>query len=302
MDTQVTILTCAINGDAPLNSRYPAELGFPVTPVQIAAAAIEATKAGASVIHVHARDPKTGQGSRNPELFREIVDRIRDSDTDVVINLTCGHGATLFTDGPDELGQAEGSDVVGVAERIENIALCLPEMCSLDITTSNQVENGRDYIYYNPAPVLRRMAARFKALGVRPELECFGPGDVLFGRQLIQEGLVDAPALFQFVLGVPWGAPANSETMIYMRGLLPPDAHWTAFGIARQQMPMMAQALVLGGNVRVGLEDNLYLARGRFATNPELVERARNVIDALGGSVATPDQAREVLGLVKHQR
>jgi uncharacterized protein (DUF849 family) len=296
------ILTCAINGDAPLHPRYPAELSYPITPAQTAAAAIEATKAGASVIHIHARDPESGAGSRDPKLFREIVDRIRSSSTDVVINLTCGHGATLFTDGDDEVGHGPGSDVVGVEERVANLVTCLPEMASLDITTCNQVEGDRDYIYYNPSPLLRRMAKRYRELGVRPELECFNPGDVLFGRKLIEEGLVAAPALFQFVLGVLWGAPADTETMLYLRGLLPPGAHWTAFGISRQQTPMMAQALILGGNIRVGLEDNVYLTRGKFATNPQLVERAVSMIAMFGREVATPQQAREILELRKHER
>lgn len=297
-----TILTCAINGDAPLHPRYPSELVYPVTPEQTAAAAIEATRAGASVVHIHARDPATGEGSRDPKLFKEIVDRIRSSSTDVVINLTCGHGAMLFTDGDDETGPGPGSDVVGVEERISNLVACLPEIASLDITTANQVEGGRDYIYYNPAPLLRRMAQRYRELGVKPELECFGPGDVLFGKHLVEEGYVEGPALFQFVLGVLWGAPADTNTMIYMKSLLPADAHWTSFGISRQQMPMAAQAFILGGNVRVGLEDNLYLSRGRFATNPQLVERAATLITNLGGEVATPQQAREILGLTKRAR
>lgn len=297
-----TILTCAINGDAPIHPRYPAELVYPVTPEQTADAAIEATRAGASVVHIHARDPKTGEGSRDPELFREIVDRIRSSSVDVVINLTCGHGAMLFTDGEDEVGSGPGSDVVGVEDRVANLVSCLPEIASLDITTCNQVEGGRDYIYYNPAPLLRRMAKRYQELGVRPELECFNPGDVLFGRSLVEDGLVDAPALFQLVLGVLWGAPADTETMLYMRGLLPSDAHWTAFGISRHQTPMMAQSLILGGNVRVGLEDNVYLSRGTFATNPQLVERAANMVAMFGGEVATPQQARDILGLKKRNR
>ena len=297
-----TILTCAINGDAPVHPRYPSELSYPITPAQVATAAVEATRAGASVVHIHARDPETGEGSRKVALYSEIVDRIRSQETDVVINLTCGHGAMLFTDGEDELAHGPGSDLASVDERVESIEKCLPELCSLDVTTSNQVEDGRDYIYYNSAPILRRMAKRFQAGGVKPELECFGPGDVLFGRQLVEEGLVNGPPLFQFVLGVKWGAPATPETVMYMKGLLPADAHWTAFGISRQQMPIMAQAYLLGAHVRVGLEDNVFLKRGVFATNPLLVERTLGVIDTLGGEVATPQEARDMLGLVKHQR
>ncbi len=294
-----TIITCAITGDSPVHPRYPAELNFPITPAQIAEAAAEATRAGASIIHIHARNPQTGESSRDPALYKEIVDRIRDKETDVVINLTCGHGAVLFTDGDDELGAGPDSDVISVDERVEPIELARPEMCSLDVTTANQIDGGRDYIYYNPSPMLRRMAARFQAVGVKPELECFGPGDVLFGRKLIEEGLIDGTPVFQFVLDVKWGAPATPETMIYLKGLLPPDAQWCGFGISRQQMPMVAQAQLLGGNVRVGLEDNLYLRSGVFATNPQLVERAIGIIDALGGAVATAQEARDILGLTK---
>lgn len=291
------IVTCAVTGEGAVHPRYPAELEYPITPAQIAASAIDAARRGAAVVHLHARDPATGAGSRSPALYREIVDRIRGSGVDVVINLTCGHGATWFNDGPDELAPAAGSDVVPAAERVASIEECRPELCSLDVTTMNQVEDGRDYVYFNPAPTLRTMARRMHAAGVRPELEIFQPGDVLFARQLIEDGVLEPPPLFQFVLGVKWGTPATPEALLYLRSLLPPDANWTAFGISRQQMPMAALSIVLGGNVRVGLEDNVYLERGVFATNGQLVDRAVTLVETLGCTVATPAEAREILGV-----
>ncbi len=173
----------------------------------------------------------------------------------------------------------------------------MPEIASLDITTGNQVEGKLEFVYLNTTRTLRAMARRFQELGVKPELEVFGPGDILFGKSLIEEGLIDGVPLFQMVLGVLWGAPANTETILYQRNLIPPNAQWAAFGIGRDQMPMMAQAALLGGNVRVGLEDNLYLSRGVFATNGQLVERACSVIEHLGMSVATPAEARDIMGL-----
>ena len=295
-----TILTCAISGSSRVHPRYPAELKYPNTPAEIADAAIVATKAGASIVHIHARDPLGRDGGRrDPALYREIVDRIRSQSTDVVINLTCGDGAEWFSEGDDGLTRGAGTDLATIADRTAHVEKCLPEMCSLDITTANQVEGERDYVYFNPAHVLRAMARRFQSLGVKPELECFGPGDVLFGRQLMAEGLIDNTPLFQFVLGVKWGAPSTLESVSYLRGLLPPEAHWTAFGVSRHQMPMVAQSWLAGGNARVGLEDNLYLERGVFATNAQLVERATTIITSLGGTVATPQEARVLLSLKK---
>ncbi|HEV2650712.1 MAG TPA: 3-keto-5-aminohexanoate cleavage protein [Rhizomicrobium sp.] len=291
------ILTCAVSGSAPLNPRYPAELRYPVTPARIAESALEAAKAGASVVHIHVRDPKTGDTSREPHLFRETVDRLRQSGSDVVINLTCGGGAFFLPDPEDESRGLPGSDVGTVENRVRHIRDCLPEICSLDVTTANQVEGGVEHVYLNTTRTLRGMAKIFKELGVKPELETFQAGDVMFANQLVQEGLIEGTPLYQFVLGVKWGAPATPETMMYMRNLLPPGVNWTGFGISRDQMPMVAQAVLLGGHVRVGLEDNLYLDRGQFATNAQLVERAVMIIESLGAKVATPDEARAILGL-----
>lgn len=291
------ILTCAVTGNAPLNHRYNAETPFPVTPVQIARAAIDSARAGASIVHIHVRDPKTGEGSRDPVLFKEVVDRIRQSGVDVVLNLTCGGGATFVPDPLDESRAGPGTDVASVAERTRHVQECLPEISSLDVTTGNQVEGKLEFVYLNTTRTLRAMAARFRDLNIKPELEAFQAGDVLFANQLIAEGLIDAPPLYQFVLGVRWAAPATPESMTYMRSLLPANANWTAFGLGRQQMPMAAQSVLLGGNIRVGLEDNHYLEQGRFATNVQLVERAAQIVMCLGESLATPEEARHLLGL-----
>lgn len=288
------ILTCAVTGNAPFNPRHPA---MPVTPAQIADACVEAAKAGASVAHIHVRDPHTGAGSRDPALFKEVVDRVRSSGTDIVLNLTCGLGAFLLPDPEDEARALPGSDVIPVAERVRHLELCLPEIASLDITTGNQVEGTLEFVYLNTTRTLRAMARRFRELGVKPELEVFGPGDILFGNAMVEEGLIEGAPMYQMVLGVKWGAPATTATMQYLKSLMPHNAHWAGFGIARDQMPMLAQAALLGGNVRVGLEDNLYLKRGVFASNGQLVERACTVIDHLGMRVATPAQTRELLQL-----
>jgi uncharacterized protein (DUF849 family) len=289
------ILTCAVTGNAPVNPKYPFE--YPVTPRQICAAVVEAAQAGASVAHIHVRDPETGHGSRDPKLFKEVVDRVRQTGVDIIINLTAGMGALFLPDPEDESRALPESDVIGVEGRVEHLKDCLPDIASLDVTTGNQVEGGFEYVYLNTTRTLRGMAKRFQELGVKPELEAFQAGDVLFANQLVKEGLIDGPPMYQFVLGVQWASPATPETMIYLRSLLPPEAIWASFGIARMQMPMVAQAVLLGGNVRVGLEDNLYLSRGTFATNGQLVERATSIINNMGTNVATPDETKKILGL-----
>jgi len=290
------ILTCAVTGNAPPNPKHPS---MPITPTQIAAACVEAAQAGASIAHIHVRDPKTGDGSRDPALFKEVVDRVRASGTDIIINLTCGLGAFFLPDPEDESRGLPESDVISAAERVKHLELCLPDIASLDITTGNQVEGSMEFVYLNTTRTLRTMAKRFQELDIKPELEVFTAGDILFGNSLVKDGLVNGPPLYQMVMGVLWGAPASTETMLYQRNLLPPGAIWAAFGIARDQMPMAAQAAILGGNVRVGLEDNLYLSRGVFANNGQLVERARSIVENMGMSVATPDEAREILELKK---
>jgi uncharacterized protein (DUF849 family) len=297
MSNRKVVLTCAVTGSAPISPRYLKELRYPITPEEISKSAIDSAKAGASVVHVHVRDPNTGESSRDPKLFREVVDRIRQSGQSVVINVTCGGGAIFLPD-PQNEGQAlPESDIASVENRVQHIRECLPEICSLDVTTANQVEGDLEYVYLNTTRTLRAMAHVFKEIGVKPELETFQAGDVLFANQLLSEGLVDGVPLYQFVLGVKWGAPATTETMAYMRSLLPASAVWTGMGISRMQMPMAAASVLLGGHVRVGLEDNLYLKKGVFATNPQLVERAVSLIENLGGEVAPPDETRRILQL-----
>lgn len=294
--TRKIILTCAVTGGAPFNPKHPS---MPVTPAQIASACLEAAAAGASVVHVHVRNPETGEGSRDPKLFREVMDRVRESGVDIVVNLSCGMGAFFMPD-PDDEGRAlPESDVASVQQRMIHIEDNLPEIASLDITTGNQIEGDTEFVYLNTTRTLRAMARRFQQLGVKPEMEVFSSGDIEFGKALIAEGLIDGVPLIQMVTGVKWGAPTDTETVLYQRGLLPPDAVWAAFGLGRNQMPMVAQAALLGGNVRVGLEDNLYLSRGVFATNGQLVERARAILDNIGFSIATPSETREILQLAK---
>ena len=288
------IITCAITGGSDYNRDHP---NFPITPQQIADAALEAEQAGAASVHLHVRDPNTGKGSRDPELFLDMATRVRDNGVKGIINITCGHGGRFYPDPEDESRGGPGTDIASAEERVKNIELCLPEVCSLDVCTQNQSDGGKGYVYLNTEYTLKKMAKRFQALGVKPEIEVFAPGDILLANQMLKEGLFDLPPMYQIVMGTKWGPPATAETLIYMKNLLPTDANWAAFGIARQQMPMVAQATLLGGNVRVGLEDNLYLSRGVFATNGQLVERAKTIIESLGYEVATPAEARQILGL-----
>lgn len=288
------ILTCAVTGNAPFNRKH---VQMPVTPSQIASSCVEAAKAGASIVHIHVRNPETGEGSRDPILFKEVVDRLRSTGIDIVINLTCGLGAVLMPDPNDESRALPESDVLPVEERMAHLKECLPEIASLDITTGNQVEGSLEFVYLNTTRTLRAMAKRFRELSIKPELEVFSAGDILFGNQLVKEGLIEGTPFFQMVLGVLWGAPASAQTMIYQSSLIAPGSAWAAFGIGREQMPMVAQSALLGGHCRVGLEDNLYLSRGVFATNGQLVDRARSILSNIGMEVATPGEARAILGL-----
>ena len=291
---QKVILTCAVVGENDYNQEHP---NFPITPQEIANAAWEAEQAGASAVHLHVRDPETGKGSRDPELFLDMANRVRDKGVTAVMNITCGGGATFVPDPKNEGRAGPGSDIAPAEERFRHIEMTLPEVCSIDVTTQNQQDGDKDLVYLNTPYTLKKMAKRFQELGVKPEIEVFAPGDVMLANKMIEDGYFDAPPSFQIVMGNRWGLPSTPETMIYMRDLLPKGAQWSAFGIARMQMPMVAQAVLLGGNVRVGLEDNLYLSRGVFASNGQLVERAKAIIENLGCEVATPDEAREMLGI-----
>jgi len=288
------VLTCAVTGNAPFNRSHPA---FPVTPEQIANACLEAARVGAAVVHIHVRDPATGEGCRDPRLFKETVDRVRAEDPKVIINITGGLGAFLLPDPQDESRALPASDVASVEARLEHLRLCKPDIASLDVTTGNQSEGDKEFVYLNTTRTLRELAKGYIELNIKPELEVFSAGDILFAIQLAREGLISGVPLYQFVLGVKWAAPADTNTVIYMKGLLPEPSIWGALGIGRTQMPMVAQSVLLGGNVRVGLEDNLYLRKGVFATNGQLVEQARTIIEALGYEVASPKDAREIFGL-----
>ncbi|MEZ5913534.1 MAG: 3-keto-5-aminohexanoate cleavage protein [Paracoccaceae bacterium] len=286
------VLTCAVTGAGDTTGKSP---HVPVTPKAIAEAAIEAAKAGAAVAHIHARDPETGKGSRDPKLFREIVDRVRDSGTNVVINLTAGMGGDWISDAANPAMPGPGTDMIGPEDRLAHIEECRPDICSLDCGTLNFSDT--DMIYISTPPTLRRMAALVQQWGVKPELEVFDLGHIRFAKAMIAEGLIDAPPMFQLCLGIPWGADQDVETMVAMKSQLPAGASWASFGIGRGQMPMAAAAVALGGNVRVGLEDNIYLERGVMATNGQLVTRAREIIERMGARLLTPDETRKKLKL-----
>ena len=286
------IITCALTGAGDTADKNPA---VPVTPEQIAAAAVEAARAGATVVHCHVRDPHTGKGSRDPALYRELMQRIRDSGVDVIVNLTAGMGGDLeIGAGEKPLAFGPATDLVGPLERLVHVAELLPEICTLDCGTLNFGDG--DTIYVSTPAALRAGARRITELGVKAELEIFDTGHLWFSKQMIAEGLLKEP-LFQLCLGIPWGAPADTTTMKAMVDNLPLGATWAAFGIGRTQMPMAAQAVLLGGHVRVGLEDNLWLDRGVAATNGALVERVRQLIGCMGAKAMTPAQGRARMGL-----
>ena len=288
------IITCAVTGAGDTVDKHPA---IPVSPEQIANSALEAAGAGAAIVHCHVRDEATGKGTRGVELYREVMERIRAKNTSVIINLTAGMGGDLEI-GPGETPRAfveEATDLVGPKERLAHVAALRPEICTLDCGSLN-FGDGNGIVVQTPMQ-LRAQAEMIRSYGVKPEMEIFDSGNLWFAKQMCAEGLVDAPPMFQLCLGIPWGAPVNTETMAYMAGQLPGDAIWAGFGIGRMQMPMVAQAMILGGHVRVGLEDNLYLDKGVYASNGTLVERAAQIIKLLGAKVAGPDEARAMLGL-----
>jgi uncharacterized protein (DUF849 family) len=260
----------------------------PVTPKEIAASAIESAKAGATVAHIHARDPKTGGVSHDMDHYREIVDRIRDSEVDVVINITAGGGGDFIPSLDTPAAGGNGTFIQTPEERHKPIGELLPEMCTLDCGSVN----FGDTIYMSPTEWLRDHARLIQKSGVKPELECFDTGHLRFAKQLINEGLIDGDPMFQFCLGIPWGAEADAETIMYFKNRLPENAHWSAFGIGRMQLPIAMQTAMLGGNIRVGLEDNLYLTRGVPARNEQLVDKAVEMLHSNGIEVMTPQEAR----------
>ncbi len=290
---QNPIISCAVTGAGDTVSKHP---DLPVTPEQIATASIEAAKAGAAIAHIHVRDPETGAGSRRLDLYREVVGRIRESDTDVIINLTTGMGGDLFL-GPDDdvLNFSDATDCVGQMERLEHVEDLLPEICSMDCGSFNYM--GENYVYVSTQTMLEMGAKRLQEIGVKPELEVFDMGQLWFAKHLLDQGLLDAPPLFQLCLGIPWGAPATPNTILAMVNELPAGCNWGGFALGRMEMPMVAQSVLLGGNVRVGLEDNLYLEKGVLASNAQLVEKARRIVEDLGATVQSPAEARNTLQL-----
>ncbi|WP_225775469.1 3-keto-5-aminohexanoate cleavage protein [Pseudomonas sp. Marseille-Q5115] len=288
------IITCALTGAGDTTGKSPF---VPVTPKQIAEAAVEAAKAGATVVHCHVRDPDTGRFSRDVSLYRELMERIREADVDIIVNLTAGMGGDLQI-GPGEQPMEFGpdTDLVGPLTRLAHVEALLPEICTLDCGTLNFGDGNS--IYVSTPDQLRAGARRITELGVKAELEIFDTGHLWFAKQMIAEGLLDDP-LFQLCLGIPWGAPADTTTMKAMVDNIPAGATWAAFGIGRMQMPMAAQAVLLGGNVRVGLEDNLWLEKGVLATNGQLVERAAEILTRLGARVLTPAQGRAKMKLAR---
>ena len=291
------MLTCAVTGASDTVGKHP---NIPVTPEQIANAAIDAAKAGAAVVHCHVRDPETGKGARDPAHYREVVDRIRHSDTDVVINLTTGMGCGWFVNDENLYTPGEGSDFANPEERVQHVQELLPEICSLDCGTMNFGDGN--YIEINTPHHLRRAAAIIRDCQVKAELEVFDLGQVAMANKLVAEGLVYGEPLYQICLGIPGGAPADTGSMKAMVELLPRNAHWSGFGISRMEMPMVVQAVLLGGHCRVGLEDNLYLERGVFANNAQLVERAVTIIEHLGARVLLAQEVRDKLGLRQPDR
>jgi uncharacterized protein (DUF849 family) len=290
-------ITCAVTGAGDSADKHP---DLPVTPEQIAAAAIEAAKAGAAIAHIHVRDPETGKGSRDPELFKQVVDRVRGSGTNVVLNLTAGMGGDLVfgaAENPLPLDPV-GTDIAPPLERLAHVEQLLPEICTLDCGTMNFAAGG-DYVMANTPSMLRTKAKRVRELGVRPELEVFDTGHLVFVKEMLRDGLLDDPVMVQLCMGIPYGAPDDPGTLLSMVNQLPPGAIWSAFSIGRMELPYVAMAALAGGNVRVGLEDNLYLSRGVLASNGQLVERAVTILEAMNVRVLGPDEVRDKLSLKK---
>ena len=286
------MITCALTGAGDTVSRSE---HVPVTPEQIADAGIAAARAGATIVHVHVRDPQTGQGSREVALYREAVERIRASDVDVIINTTAGMGGDLVLDPRDTTTFAEGTDLVSGVDRLPHVEELLPDICTLDCGSLNFGEGS--LVYVSTPDMLREGAKKIQELGVRAEMEIFDTGHLWFANQLVAEGLIDAPAMYQLCMGIPYGAPPEPALLAALVPQIPPGVVWTSFAIGRMQMPWVAQSVLLGGHVRVGLEDNLYLGRGNKVTNADLVANAVTIITAMGAEVATPEEAREILAL-----
>jgi len=289
-------ITCAVTGSGATQDKSP---HVPRSPQQIADSAIDAAKAGAAVVHCHVRDPETGAPSRSLDLYREVTDLIRAADVDVVLNLTAGMGGDIVfgsTEAPFPVNKM-ATDMIGATERMAHIRECLPEICTLDCGTMNFAE--ADYVMTNTPGMLRAMGSMMTELGVKPEIEAFDTGHLWLAKQLVSEGTLASPALVQLCMGVPWGAPNDLNTLLAMVNAIPEAWTWSAFSLGRDQMPYAAASVLAGGNVRVGLEDNLFLEKGVLATNAQLVEKAINVIEGMGARIAGPEAVRQKLGLTK---
>ena len=289
-------ITAAITGAGDTTSKSP---HVPITPKQIADSAIDAAKAGAAVVHCHVRDPETGAAARGLALYKEVTDRIRQAEVDVVLNLTAGMGGDLVfgsTEAPFPLNE-KATDMAGATERVAHVAACLPEICTLDCGTMNF--SLGDYVMTNTPSMLRAMAKMMTDLGVRPEIEAFDTGHLWFAKQLVEEGLIEDPVLIQLCMGIPWGAPDDLNTFMAMVNNVPASWTFSAFSIGRNALAYPAAAVLAGGNVRVGLEDNLYIGKGQLATNAQLVEKAVSVIEGMGARVIGPDEVRKKLKLTK---
>jgi len=289
-------ITCAVTGSGGTQERSP---HVPRSPKDIAESATNAAKAGAAIVHCHVREPDTGHPSRRLALYREVTDRIRDAEVDVVLNLTAGMGGDMVfgsAEAPLPLDEA-GTDMIGAAERVAHVRACLPEICTLDCGTMNFAE--ADYVMTNTPGMLRAMGGMMTELGVTPEIEAFDTGHLWFAKELVRDGTLASPALVQLCMGVPWGAPNDLNTLMAMVNAIPPDWEWSAFSLGRDEMPYVAAAVLAGGNVRVGLEDNLFLDKGVLATNAQLVERAVGIVERMGARVIGPQAVRDRLGLTK---
>lgn len=289
------IITCAVTGAGETADKSE---HVPVTPKQIAESALEAANAGAAIVHCHVRDPNTGKGSRNPDYYEEVVDRIRQKDSQVIINLTAGMGGDLVI-GPGEnpMNFGEGTDLVGAKARLEHVEKIRPDICSLDCGSLNFGNSNE--VYVSTPEMLREMTQKVRSLGVRPELEIFDTGNLWFAETMISEGLIDPPFWIQLCLSIPYGTPLDIGILYAMVNRLPAETEFTSFGLGAMQMPMVAQSVMLGGHVRVGLEDNLYLEKGVLASNADLVDKAVKIIELMGASVQSPDEARKTLNLKK---
>ncbi len=288
-------ITCAVTGSGSTQDRSS---HVPRSPAQIADSAIAAARAGAAIVHCHVRDPDTGKPSRRLDLYREVTDRIRAADTDVVLNLTAGMGGDIvFGDVESPLPPGAGTDMAGATERMAHVTACLPEICTLDCGTMNFSE--ADYVMTNTPGMLVAMGGMMTALGVKPEIEAFDTGHLWYATELVRLGVLDSPALVQLCMGVPWGAPDDLNTLMAMVNNVPPGWTFSAFAIGRHQMAYVAAAVLAGGNCRVGLEDNLWLDKGVLATNAQLVDRAVTIIENMGARVIGPAEVRAKLGLTK---